>query len=987
MARQERHAHDKWLVWEAVGPGGVKERQIKSTQCENVTNSGLGTCRKCLELLRKSHPFRNALVRLRRGGPSQDKRVALGVSHHQPARKRVADWAPSEEKNEAGKKRGAAAQAHLTATLEGRTKHTEADAGKSAIADMVVGYLKNRRFQGEKSTKRVQAFLSTLRTLGGPHIYNFLRANLNLPHERTVRRWTEHSQPRPFVPGVHRRNFEIIRDLYRDIMVFKGITGRVPCLLAEDETAVNAVLRWDAKTDTIVGSCGPLCARGCSLKTECKARGCGDPHACLFTCAQICMIVGDNGTSFQRLQDYVKSHRVARYLRVIIVNPLHPDLPQLPVVLVPTCSTFDYQSYLVPQWDDVEGLFREVIEPIGLVFHGHSSDGDSRRRRAFMLHGASVDGVRCGIGAEGFTFSGRLCEDTNHIIINLDQDYLHNIKKLVNCMQHASRRLLLGPTKFASLECLLGLVDVVPEQEHGIRRSDLDRKGFMAMDVPSALRLCSAKALRTMEDVSLHGWGDGPAIPYLAGSLRMLQLVHTYASCYLSKNISYCARVENAATVATYLRLWREWVRNSDNFDLNEHYVTREGSQDAILSCHFIVLLIYLFRDDYPSLDIPFERCGSDACEDLFSSLGSFVKNKRTYSVFDALQTIRSNFVTTTAWSQGLVRKASRNRTRRRVWADGPGDPPNPRNWPTNAQLTAAWEKGRLLAYSWAVTDQMRPGATNPRARPANRVYPQWWVNPHNFDGRASAPGDEEDVMDQEDEAGEDAVQDDQDDDDDSDDNDDGGDSSSDDEDDNVPLGMILQMCLDQPSRNISQTIIVPGTLQRRHKATVLAELAGRGVNVSADRGLRVHGAHAHGSEIPFDPAEDDWMMSLGSDIAVHGEKNNWIGKVISMKKKNGKRWTKYTRPVCLHENRQSLGDLYVTCHYYSRVRSAEHGSLLAFKFDGSGTDPVHIHVMEIIGPVQLKYHPSSRLYTLDKKGARILQVQSSGLTSWDPHA
>ena len=243
--------------------------------------------------------------------------------------------------------------------------------------------------------------------------------------------------------------------------------------------------------------------------------------------------------------------------------------------------------------------------------------------------------------------------------------------------------------------------------------------------------------------------------------------------------------------------------------------------------------------------------------------------------------------------------------------------------------------------------------------------------------------------MGQEDEgSGDEEVQDNNDDDDHGNDYDDSS-SEDDDEDDNMPLGMILQMCLSQPNRNISQYMVVPGTLQRRNKATVLAELAGRGVNVSTDRGLRVRSAHADGDEIPFDPAEDDWMMSLGSDIAVHCDENNWIGKVISVKKKNGRKWTKYMRPVCLHEDRKSLGDLYVTCHYYTRVRSrsVEHGGLWAFKFDGSGPDPVHIHVMEIIGPVHLKYHPSSKLYTLDKKGARVLQAQSAGLTTWDPNA
>ena len=760
--RQEHHAHDKWLVWEVMGPGGVKERQIKSSQCEHFTTPGVSTCRKCLGLLRQSHPFRNALVRLRRCGPSRDRRVTLAVSHHQPGRKRIADPTLSDEKADAGNKRGAAAQVHLTSTLGRRTEHGEADASKSAIAHMLTEYMKNSRHQGEKSNKRIHGFLCTLRITGGAHMYNFLRANLNLPHERTVRRWTQETQPRPFVPGVHRRNFEIIRDLYKDIMVLKGIEGPVPCLLAEDETAVNAVLRWDSKTDTIVGSCGPLCAQGCSTKKECKARGCGDPHACLFTTDRVCMIVGDNGASFQRLEDFVKSQRVARYLRVLIVNPLHRALPQLPVVLVATCSTFDYQTYLVPQWNEVERLFREVIEPIGLVFHGHSSDGDSRRRRAFMLHGASEVGVRCGIAAEGFTLYSRFDENTGHNIINLDQDYLHNIKKLVNCMQHASRRLLLGPNKFASLECLLGLVDV--------------RAGAGTM--ASEGRIWNGRGSRLwMSPLLFVCVQPGPYGPWrksaCMGGAEVRQC-HTWPEVYACSNScirthpAFSAktsrtgeRVENAATVATYLRLWREWVRNTNEFDLNEHYVTREASQDAILSCHFVVLLIYLFRDDYPSLDIPFDRCGSDPCEDLFSMLGSFVKNKRTYSVFDALQTVRSNIATSTAWSQGLFRKGSRNRTRKRVWEDSPGAPPNPRIWPTNDQLAASWEKGRLLAYSWAVADGMRPAATNPRARRRNRVYPQWWANPHDFDGRASAPGNEEDVMGQEDEgSGDEEVQD-----------------------------------------------------------------------------------------------------------------------------------------------------------------------------------------------------------------------------------
>ena len=85
------------------------------------------------------------------------------------------------------------------------------------------------------------------------------------------------------------------------------------------------------------------------------------------------------------------------------------------------------------------------------------------------------------------------------------------------------------------------------------------------------------------------------------------------------------------------MRLWREWTKHykedpADYPQVNQraNFVTREGAQDTLLSCHFAVLLIRLFRDKYPEQSIPFHRCGSDCCECLFSSLGSWVVNKRT---------------------------------------------------------------------------------------------------------------------------------------------------------------------------------------------------------------------------------------------------------------------------------------------------------------------------------------------------------------------
>ena len=98
---------------------------------------------------------------------------------------------------------------------------------KKDTATMIAQYTLDENKQGKKTNECIQGFLCTLCIMGGESIYNFLHLNLNqnLPHEGTVRRWTTDSQLKPFLSGVHRRNFEIVRDLYKALMELKGHPG------------------------------------------------------------------------------------------------------------------------------------------------------------------------------------------------------------------------------------------------------------------------------------------------------------------------------------------------------------------------------------------------------------------------------------------------------------------------------------------------------------------------------------------------------------------------------------------------------------------------------------------------------------------------------------------------------------------------------------------------------------------------------------------
>lgn len=81
---------------------------------------------------------------------------------------------------------------------------------------------------------------------------------------------------------------------------------------------------------------------------------------------------------------------------------------------------------------------------------GHSSDGDSRRRKVMVQLATSTVGDRFeSISRDhGFVFSCRKqVTETGYVIHYLcDQDYIHNHKKLLNPLDHANRVLMIVVT-------------------------------------------------------------------------------------------------------------------------------------------------------------------------------------------------------------------------------------------------------------------------------------------------------------------------------------------------------------------------------------------------------------------------------------------------------------------------------------------------------------------------------------------------------------
>ena len=302
------------------------------------------------------------------------------------------------------------------------------------------------------------------------------------------------------------------------------------------------------------------------------------------------------------------------------------------------------------------------------------------------------------------------------------------------------------------------------------------------------------------------------------------------------------------------------------------------------------------------------------------------------------------------------------------------------------------WEAGVAEAYEAATADKMRPPPARRGQRPLK--FPRWWEHPHEFDPTAHAPRGEEELLHEGPDAAEGNGDDDNgedNDDDNDDDTNDNDDNDDDDDDDDTPLALLMGAHIAAGAESITQTLMQPNG-QRRHKTSVLLDLVGKGTKLSADRCVRVQQGREEASPAPFNAAMDDWNMGIGSDIAIHFEEGNniFVGRVVQMRKRytNG-RYVKYKRSVILHEDREKLGDLFVSCMFYTRVRSALSNTERVFKLKDNNTTAMNYkeyHVTTVVCPLNLTYHVATESYLLDATGDDIINTQLGGNTTWAIH-
>jgi hypothetical protein len=158
-----------------------------------------------------------------------------------------------------------------------------------------------------------------MKMYGGRRMVDLYSLNMYGPSYDTIKR--ENKKRVHFVPGEHRDIFRCVADIFRRAMVAHDIFGPVPVILSEDETKMKAKATWEAKYDTLASFYGPKDDPTCSSRFK--------------------LVVGTGESGYNAIMDAFTNNKLSGFARIVVVNPLHKDLPRLVLVVCATCNCFD----------------------------------------------------------------------------------------------------------------------------------------------------------------------------------------------------------------------------------------------------------------------------------------------------------------------------------------------------------------------------------------------------------------------------------------------------------------------------------------------------------------------------------------------------------------------------------------------------------------------------------------------------------------------
>ena len=535
--------------------------------------------------------------------------------------------------------------------------------------------------KGKRYPTSQKLLYEALSYMGGPKMVCFYALNFEGPDIHTVFRWRQQNRRIVLGQPTH-ESFIILREIYGKLT---EKYGKCPVQRSEDETAIIKKITYHQESDTMMGTCGID----------------GPNHQCQD---EDIHVIGEGEEGYNRIREVFDTCRPANYGRAVLLNPLNPNLPKLPVLVVPTCNKFSH-LYVYQQWQKIDRLYKDHLEEVLGPLLGPASDGDSRRRKLMIqLMTTSVGSRFYPVPRdEGFIFTARLIpgEDGKYDIEDLcDQDYVHNVKKFTNLLLHTSRQLMVGQY-MAHMNDLLYVQQNIPYDIHGLGQQEVNRND--RQNYVSCEKLAFQRVINCLQQ---H--------PAFRGTLIYIKILSHYLNIFHSPVASLQQRIHHASVVYHFLGIWHNFIVRSPGLHISTHFITTQTYKDVLLSCSSVVSLIVYMRDNFPDLQCRLDLTGTDCVEVFWSLIGQWVGNHRQYTFGD----LRRNLGAMMRLEEIRVDPegpefAKPHPKQESIW--GKQDVYNGREkadltlYPGDDEVLAAWRHGKNDAQALASESGMKP--------------------------------------------------------------------------------------------------------------------------------------------------------------------------------------------------------------------------------------------------------------------------------------
>jgi hypothetical protein len=147
-------------------------------------------------------------------------------------------------------------------------------------------------------------------------------------------------------------------------------------------------------------------------------------------------------TSTIKIVDTFRTNKMGLFTHIIVVNPLHANLPRLVLALSCTCNCFN-ATWMRIQWNAIDSLWALYCEEDVGPIVGHANGGDSRRFELMLKDYTSSVGTQFVIDWPGWVMTASFTS-VGYVKILHNQDYINNGKKLINPLDSPVQVLQLG---------------------------------------------------------------------------------------------------------------------------------------------------------------------------------------------------------------------------------------------------------------------------------------------------------------------------------------------------------------------------------------------------------------------------------------------------------------------------------------------------------------------------------------------------------------